>query len=139
MCHCGSTHSRAWHLLKWLLILLAVVAAFLAGACAGRRAVLRGGPGFVRMHDRSTMAWNREEPMLAQVFGIITAIDGPVITVRDNGDREQTVVSQSKTVIVSDGQEIGLGSLETGQAIRAGGTLDDEGKLQAKIIRRSGL
>jgi hypothetical protein len=147
MCHCGGRHHGVWRLLRLLVVLLLIALAFLAGAHAATR---RFGAGYGMMGGSSmmsgrggTMGWGqgagRGGPAMTQVFGTISQIAGPVITVTDNGGKTQTVVSQSNTVIAIGNQEITLASLKTGQTISAVGILDTDGRLQAQMIQLAGL
>jgi hypothetical protein len=149
MCHCGvGHHHRIWRLLRVLIVLLLIVGAFHLGARVGSRGNFGEGrysPGNMMMgHGGGEMMgwWGHDKEgnsSSTQIFGSITQISGPTITVVDNGGKSQTIVSQSNTVIVIGNQELPLASLKVGQTINAIGTLDKDGHLQAQAIQLAGL
>jgi len=70
-----------------------------------------------------------------QLFGIITKIEGNKITISDNGAKEQVILSQSDTVIMSSSGPVSLTSLKTGSSIMSVGTINATTKqLEAKWI-----
>jgi hypothetical protein len=63
-----------------------------------------------------------------RVAGVITKIEGAVITIVDNGLQEATVISTAETVIMNVKGEVGLSMLRPGQFISAVVTDNGSGK-----------
>lgn len=145
-------YRRHWFFraLFWGAILALVVGAFVTGVCIGfikstgadkftqfrmgiNKSFILGGHG-----GKNVMVWRdfggTDEMGVKYVFGAITKIEGPKITVVDNGGKEQVILSESATRIISGGYEIPLGDLESGEAIGVWGTTGLTG-LDAKMIQ----
>jgi hypothetical protein len=70
----------------------------------------------------------------ARLSGTIAKIEGNKITVNDNSGNPSIVISQSDTLISTNGGEINLSALKIGQTLIAYGTKDANGQLQAQRI-----
>lgn len=90
--------------------------------------MMRGGygPGYGMMGR-----WNSA----GQTFGIITKIEGNKITISDNGNKEQPILSQAQTSILSsNGSSLSLKDLKVGQKVAVSGSAGSDGSIQASII-----
>jgi len=77
---------------------------------------------------------NNEKASSTEVVGSITKIDGNKITILNNGNAEQVVVSTADTQIMAKTGLAGLKDLKTGQSIDAVG-INKDNQIEAKLIR----
>ncbi|MGE5298281.1 MAG: DUF5666 domain-containing protein [Acidobacteriaceae bacterium] len=69
------------------------------------------------------------------IFGTISNIQGNKITITNNSGQQQDVITQSTTLIIENGSQIGLNGLKSGQNIIVSGTTDSNNQITARIIQ----
>jgi hypothetical protein len=69
------------------------------------------------------------------MFGAITKNEGNKITIMDNADQEQVLVTQATTTIILINKEVGLKDLKTGQNINFVGQLNKDSQYEAVWIK----
>ena len=68
------------------------------------------------------------------LFGTVVKVEGNKITFTDNAAKEQTVLSQTNTVIFTSAGEVGLSSLKAGQNIVVTQMTDKNNQTQVEEI-----
>ena len=80
--------------------------------------------------------WGREDKTdVVRIFGTIVKVDGNMVTVLNNGAKEQVVVSTADTVIMSSSTEVGLSALKSDLGAVFVGSMNTENQLEAKLIQ----
>lgn len=89
-----------------------------------------GGAGMMK-------GWGRSDDRsdVVRVYGTISKVEGNLITIVNNGAKEQVVVSAADTVIMSSSTEVGLSALKVGGGAVFVGSVNAETQLVAKLIQ----
>lgn len=89
-----------------------------------------GGTGMVK-------GWGKSDDRsdVVRVYGTISKVEGNLITIMNNGAKEQIVVSAVDTVIMSSSTEVGLSALKVGGGAVFVGSMNAETQLVAKLIQ----
>ena len=76
-----------------------------------------------------------EKVEMVRLFGIVSKIEGNLITITTNAAKEQVVVSAAETVIMVGDKEVGISTLKEGDSGVFFGTMNGDSQLEAKAIK----
>ena len=160
---CCSRPSASRYVLRGLLAVVVLFTVFSIGLSIGAKMALHrmgmgGRSSMMRMEERRIVPGGRMEMKgdvllmrgdhempgmmrdpqsdagMASIFGSIVAVDGNRITLKDNGNDNQVVLSQADTMITSGGALVTLGGLRVGQNVLVMGMKEGE-QVKARTIK----
>lgn len=118
---------------------IVLVIVFAAGVFVGldkARFSSRFGQNYVRNFGGSQRFISDRDFMNAHgSAGQIIKIEGNIITVKNQGGAEKNIIADSQTTIEKMRQQIKLGDLKVDDFVVAIGKPDNQGQIQAKLIR----
>ena len=157
----GFMHHKGMCALKIIIVIIIMLFVFAAGVRMGvRRSGMGYGAGFgykqIGRHGnfggcpmngfgrernegfggkiKMFSGWGKQVSTSTQIFGAITKVEGNKITIVNNENKQQVIITSASTRIIGNTGEVSLKDLKTGQEINTDGQLNKDNQINALSI-----